>query len=151
MLKKGVVFGGVLGILVVVPAAGCAGGEALSKEQYVSKLNAMCADFSEREKEIGEPKTLANLVDKGPRILDAFEKAIVDKLRTLQAPDEIAGQADRLVDVGDQQRDVLAELIEAAKDNDVAEVQELVSKNEALNRESSSIARELGAEACAGD
>jgi len=44
----------VLGILVAVLAAGCAGGEALSKEQYVSKLNAMCREFSAKEKEIGD-------------------------------------------------------------------------------------------------
>jgi hypothetical protein len=141
--------GGVLGILVVGLAAGCAGGEALSKEQYVSKLNAMCEDFSEREKEIGDPQTIADLVEKGPRILEAFEKAIVDKVRDLKAPDEIAEQADRLVDVANQQRDVLGELIDAARDNDVAKVRELASKNEALNEEGSSIARGLGAEACA--
>ena len=87
-----------LGILVAVLAAGCAGGEALSKEQYVSKLNAMCREFSAKEKEIGEPQTLADLVERGPRILDEFEKSIVDKVGTLKAPDEIADQADRLVD-----------------------------------------------------
>jgi gas vesicle protein len=151
VLKKGVLLGGVLGFLVGVLAAGCAGGEALTKEQYVSKVNAMCEDFSEKEKEIGEPQTLADLVEKGPLILEEFEKAIVDKVRNLKAPDEIADQADRLVDLADQQRDVIAELIDAAKDSDFAKVRELVSKNEALNKEANSVARELGAEACAED
>jgi gas vesicle protein len=151
VLKKGVLLGGVLGFLVGVLAAGCAGGEALTKEQYVSKVNAMCEDFSEKEKEIGEPQTLADLVEKGPLILEEFEKAIVDKVRNLKAPDEIADQADRLVDLADQQRDVIAELIDAAKDSDFAKVRELVWKNEALNKEANSVARELGAEACAED
>jgi gas vesicle protein len=151
VLKKGVLLGGVLGFLVGVLAAGCAGGEALTKEQYVSKVNAMCEDFSEKEKEIGEPQTLADLVEKGPLILEEFEKAIVDKVRNLKAPDEIADQADRLVDLADQQRDVIAELIDAAKDSDFAKVRELVSKNEALNKEANSVARELGAEACVED
>jgi gas vesicle protein len=148
-VKKGVLLGGVLGILVAVLTAGCAGGEALSKEQYVSKLNAMCEDFSQKEKEIGDPQTLADLVEKGPRILDAFEKAIIDKVANLKAPDEIADQADRLTDLADQQRDVIGGLIDAAKNDNVAKVQELFSKNEALNKESRSIARKLGAEACA--
>jgi gas vesicle protein len=151
VLKKGVLLGGVLGFLVGVLAAGCAGGEALTKEQYVSKVNAMCEDFGEKENEIGEPQTLADLVEKGPLILEEFEKAIVDKVRNLKAPDEIADQADRLVDLADQQRDVIAELIDAAKDSDFAKVRELVSKNEALNKEANSVARELGAEACAED
>jgi hypothetical protein len=144
-----VLLGRVLGILVVILAAGCAGGEGLGKEQYVSKLNAMCEDFSEKEKEIGEPRTLADLVEKGPRILDAFETAIVDRVRALEAPGEIADQADRLVDLADQQREVIGELIAAATNNDLAKVRELDSTNQALNREASSIARDLGAEACA--
>ena len=111
----------------------------------------MCADFGAKEKEIGEPQTLADLVEKGPRILAAFDKAIADKVRSLKAPDEIADQADRLVDLADQQRDVLDELIHAARDDDFARVRELVAKNEALNKEANSIARELGAEACAQD
>jgi hypothetical protein len=149
VVKKGVLLGGVLGILVAVLPAGCAGGGALSKKQYVSKLNAMCRDFSRQEREIGEPQTLDDLVEEGPRILDAFERAIADKVGNLKAPDEIAEQADRLAEIADQQRDVLAGLVDAAKDNDVARVGELVSKNQALNKESGSIARKLGAEACA--
>ena len=148
VLRK-VLLGVARGILVAGLAAGCAGGaRAPSKQEYVSKLNAMCEDFSAREQEIGEPHTLADLVDKGPRILDAFEKAIADKVGTLKAPDEIADQANRLVVLADQQRDVLGELVDAAKDNDFAEVRQLVSKNDALNKESNSIARELGAGAC---
>ena len=151
MLKQRVLLGVALGILVAGLAAGCAGGEEPSNEEYVSKLNAMCEDFSAREQEIGEPHTLADLVDKGPRILDAFEKAIADKVGTLKAPDEIADQADRLAGLAELQRDVLGELIDAATDNDFAEVRQLVSKNEALNKESNSIAREIGADACEED
>jgi hypothetical protein len=151
MVKKEVLLGGVLGILVAALTAGCAGDEELSREQYVSKLNAMCEDFSEKEREIGEPQTPADLVEKGPRILDAFETAIVDKVHELEAPDEIADQADRLVNLADQQRQVLGELIAAAKESNVAKVRQLASKNEALNKETTSITRELGAEACAED
>jgi hypothetical protein len=150
VLTRRVVLGGVLGIVVGAMAAGCAGDEVLSKEQYVSKLNAMCEDFSEKEKEIGDPRTLADLVENGPRILEAFEKEIVDKVRGLQAPGEIADEAERLVDLADQQRDVIAGLIDAARHGDFAKVRELDSKNKALNKKAGSIARDLGAEACAG-
>jgi hypothetical protein len=149
MVKKEVLLGGVLGILVAALTAGCGGDEELSREQYVSKLNAMCEDFSEKEREIGEPQTPADLVEKGPRILDAFETAIVDKVRELEAPGEIADQADRLVDLADQQRQVLGDLIAAAKDGNIVQVRELASRNQALNKETTSITRELGAKACA--
>jgi len=140
-----------LSIVVVGAAAGCGGGrDALTKEQYVSKLNAMCEDFSAREKKIGEPQTLSDLVEKGPRIVDAFESAIVDKVHDLTPPNEIADDADRLVSLADRQRDVLSDLVVAAKDGDRASVQELVVKNATLNEQSNSIAGRLGAQACAG-
>ena len=140
-----------LGVVVVLLAASCGdgGGDSLSKEQYVSELNAMCEDFREREREIGEPRTLDDLVEKGPRILDAFEKTILAKVRELKAPDEMEDQASRLVDIAAQQRDVLAGLVEAAKANDFARVRELASKNEALNEEAASLTHELGAHSCA--
>lgn len=138
---------GVLGALSVPTA--CGGSEALSKGQYVSKLNAMCQDFSRREKTIGDPQTVEALVEKGPRVLDAFEKAIVDKVHKLKAPDEIADQANRLAGLADEQRNVLRRLVDAAKRSDFAKVNELSSKNAMLNRESGSIASELGATDCA--
>ena len=139
---------GVLGSLVAL-LAGCAGDETLSKTQYVSELDRMCEDFSEKEKEIGDPQTVADLVEKGPRILEAFDEAILDKVRTLKAPDEIAVEADRLIELADQQHNVISELIAAAYDNNPTRVRELVSMNAAFNAEASSIARGLGAEACA--
>jgi hypothetical protein len=109
----------------------------------------MCWDFSEREKKIGEPHTAQDLVEKGPRVLDAFEKAIVDKVHKLKPPGEIADQAKRMAELADEQRIVLRGLVDAAKSGDFAKVNELSSKNTMLNKESGSIARELGATACA--
>ena len=135
------------GVIAGVPV-GCGGGDELSREEYVSKLNAMCADFSAREQEIGEPQTRADLVEKGPRILDAFEIAIANQVGT-STPDEIANEADRLVDIAHQQREVLGGLVDAATNGEYVEVRRLASKNAALNKESSSIAQKLGADACA--
>ena len=148
MLKKRVLLGLALGGVIAGVPAGCGGGDELSREEYVSKLNAMCADFRTRQQVIGEPQTPADLVEKGPRILDAFEIAIANQVGTLDAPDEIADAADRLVDIADQQREVLGGLVDAARNGDFVEVRRLASKNEALNTESSSIAQKLGADAC---
>jgi hypothetical protein len=148
VLKKRLLVGVALSVLIAGLAVGCAGDEDLSKEQYISRLNALCEDFSAREQRIGEPQTPADLVEKGPRILDAFEVAIADKIGALKAPDEIADQADRLVAIANEQGDVLGELVTAARDNDFAEVRRLASRNDALNSESNSIAGELGADAC---
>jgi ABC-type phosphate transport system auxiliary subunit len=138
-----------LGALLMALPSACSEDETLSREQYASRLDAMCESFAAREQEIGEPRTLEDLVEKGPRVVDAFEETIVDKIHDLNAPREIAGQADRLAELTDRQRDVLAELVEAAKQDDVAEVQELASKNAALNEQTNALARNLGASSCA--
>jgi ABC-type phosphate transport system auxiliary subunit len=138
-----------LGALLMALLSACSEDEMLSREQYASRLDAMCESFAAREQEIGEPRTLEDLVEKGPRVVDAFEETIVDKIHDLNAPSEIAAQADRLAELTDRQRDVLAELVEAAKQNDVAEVQELASKNATLNEQTNALARNLGASSCA--
>ena len=131
-------------------AAGCGAGSRITKEQYVLRLSAMCRDFAAREKTIGAPQTLADLRQKEPRILGAFEKAILDKVRTLRAPHEIAAQANRLVELANRQREVFRELIVAAQKNDSSRVEALGARNAGLNAEANSIARDLGALACAG-
>jgi hypothetical protein len=140
---------GVFSVLVPVMSGGCGDGQALSRDEYVARLNAMCEDFSAREQRIGEPQSLSDLVEKGPRILEAFEDAIVDEVDGLEAPDEIAAEANRLADLADEQRVVLGDLVEAARDDDFPAVRTLASRNLALNNESNTIARELGAKSCA--
>jgi hypothetical protein len=54
-----------------------------------------------------------------------------------------------LAEIANQQRAVLGELIEAAREDDLAAVRTSASRNDALNEESNSIARELGATSCA--
>jgi hypothetical protein len=118
ILKSRVWLSGVLAFLV--PAmGGCGDGQGLSRDQYIAKLNAMCEDFSAREQEIGAPQSLSDLVEKGPRILEAFEDAILDEVDGLEAPDEIAAEANRLADLADEQRNVLGELVKAAGDSDL--------------------------------
>jgi hypothetical protein len=110
----------------------------------------MCEDFAAREKEIGEPRTLAGLAQRGDQIADAFDEAIGDKVQTLAAPDQIAAQAARLRVVAEQQSDNLRALGEAARLRDPSRMRQLAAKNAALNSEADDIARELGADACAG-
>jgi hypothetical protein len=139
---------GLVGIAVTGSAAACGEGDTLSKAEYVSELSTMCEDFAVREQAIGEPETIADLVKNGPRIVEAFEQAVAGKVGDLHAPPEIAAEADRLVEIANQQRDVLDELVEAAEKDDLADVQRLAGRNAALNAESSAIARHIGAKSC---
>lgn len=150
-MKKALVLAAGLVSLLAIVAAGCGGGGgggALTKEEYASKLNAICEEYNAKQEEIGEPQSISDIGDLGPKIVDEFDKAL-DKAKDLNAPDEIADQASRFIELGEQQRDLLNDLIDAAKDNDTAKVQEIGSKIEPLSTESDQLSNDLGAPACA--
>jgi hypothetical protein len=126
------------------------GRPQLTKEEYASQLNAICEDFNRKQEEIGQPQSLAELAEKGPQILDEFNKTI-DKARDLNPPDEIADQANRFFELQDQQRDLIDDIVQAAKDNDLQKAQEIGAKVDPLDAEADRLANELGAPACAAD
>src|SRR6266571_3727394 len=116
-------------IFLLAPVAflllpGC-GGDRPSKAEYVSRLNAMCADFAAREKRIGEPQTLADVAARGQRIVDAFDASIRNKIARLKAPDELVAEAGRLRKLADEQHDTLQGLVDAADAHDGAKAQRL--------------------------
>lgn len=153
-MRKTLVLAGGLAALLAAVAAGCGGGggggNALTKEEFASQLNAICEDFNRKQEEIGTPQSLSELGDKGDQILDEFDKAI-DKARDLEPPDEIADQANRFIEIGEQQHDLIEDVVQAAKDNDLQKAQEIGAKIEPLDAESDRIANELGAPACTAD
>jgi hypothetical protein len=130
--------------LLLAAAAGCGGEEPLSKKQYAVRLTAACDAFAAREEKIGDPRTLSDLVDRGPRIVGAFEETILAEVHRLEAPSELADKATRLAGLAERQRDVLAALIEQARAGDFAEVRTLTSQNAAINQEAAAIARAGG-------
>jgi hypothetical protein len=139
-----------LAAVAVALLSACTTNERLSKDDYVARLNALCEEYGRKHDVIGEPQNLADLVDKLPRIIQAFEP-VVAEMRKLEAPSEIADDAKRLHAVGERQLQVMRGLVRAAQANDLAALEPLVAENQALNREANGLSRRLGATACAGD
>jgi hypothetical protein len=137
-------------VALALAAAGCGGGsKTLSKEEYGAKLNKICADLNAKNKEIGEPSSLGEVAAKGDRLLAEFDKAIA-KAKKLKPPDEIKDAANRFISLGDQERGLISDLIDAAKKKDSAKIAELGAKIDPLDKESNDIAKnQLGAPACA--
>jgi hypothetical protein len=136
-------------LAVLATAAGCGSEAPLTKKEYVTRLSAACEAFAAREQTIGDPSTLPDLVEKGPRILSAFEETILAEARSLEAPNDLADRATRLAELAERQRDVLAALVEAARASDFAKVQTLTATNAAINDEADAFARAIGAAGCA--
>jgi predicted transcriptional regulator len=144
-------FGSVLAFV----AAGCGGdgGEAggLTREEFVSELDQICADFDAVQEEIGEPESLEDVAELGPEIESEFDAAI-QRVRDLgEPPEEIADDVDRFLDLAEEQQAVIGDFVAAAEDADLERVQEIAEEAEELDEESDQLATELGAERCATD
>jgi hypothetical protein len=138
-------------LLVPLAAAGCGGdGKQLTAAQYSAALNTICADLHAKDKQIGQPTSVADLAARGPRLLSALDRAI-RKANALQPPNALQGAADRYVALAVQQRDEIATLIEAAKKHKSASVVDgIAAQVNTLDRQSNALALgELHAPACA--
>ena len=138
--------------VLAVAAAGCGGGgggSALSKDEYSARLNHICQELNAKNKEIGEPNSVEDVVQKGPKLNDAFQGAI-DEVEDLKPPDELKDAHERFLTLGKQIHSKIDDLIDAAKKNDQAAAQQISNSLDRLDRESNEIAtNQLGAPACA--
>jgi hypothetical protein len=134
-------------LVVALAAAACGGGgsEGLSKEDYAAKLNEICAATVEKA---DRPSSLPELVSNGPRLLAEFDKAL-PQAEALVPPDELKPDVDKFLSEYKHLRNLVSQLIDAAKKNDLAKVAQLGARADALGQDTAALARKLGAPACA--
>jgi molybdenum-dependent DNA-binding transcriptional regulator ModE len=136
--------------LLVALAAGCGGGgdKTLSSGDYRAQLNRVCSDLNVEQKRIGTPTGPVELAAKGPQLLDAFDNALA-KVKKLRPPDELEAQARKFVSLAEQERDLISDAVDAAKANDLAKLQQAGMQALTLDKEGDTVAKRLGAPACA--
>jgi hypothetical protein len=145
---KKLAIAGVLALVLVAAGCGGGGGKSLSKQEYSSQLNKICTELNAKNKAIGDPQSVADVVTKGPQLQDAFQSAI-DEVEGLSPPAELKDAHERFVSLGKQIHSKLDDLIEAAKKKNLAKAQQIGATVDPLNTESNEIARtKLGAPAC---
>jgi hypothetical protein len=146
------------GLAVVAGAAAlflaaCGGGggggsaQSLTAEEFRQQADAICKQYEDKLSELGSPSSLDDLsafVDKAVPILAEGN----DKLAELEAPDDLSADWDRAMELQDENLQVARDLQKAIHDNDTARVQELVSKLDATDAESTRLARNVGLENC---
>jgi hypothetical protein len=145
------------GLAIVVGAAAlflsaCGGGggggdQSLSADEFRRQADAICKQYEEKLNELGSPSSLADLGDFVDKAVPVIEEGN-NKLQALEAPDELSGDWDRAMELQDKNLQVARDLQEAIHANDTARTQDLVSKLDATDAESTRLARNIGLENC---
>jgi hypothetical protein len=138
--------------LALVLLAGCGGGsnQRLTKEQYASKADSICAKGNERQKELGNPANitdvadLARVADKTREILD---DAIGD-LSKLKPPASEQARVDQWLAQVRLLREDLKQIRDKAKQSDLKALQAIAKTSQGHNDKANAIATELGMSVC---
>jgi hypothetical protein len=136
----------------VAVVAGCSGGDGgdgrLSKEEYVERADAICAEYERRLDELPEPASIRELGDVAARALPLARRG-VRELKALRPPGEIRADVRRWLEPNDRNLVLLEALRDAARAGKTTRVQEIAS--EAADNEAAAdrLAKRIGLQACA--
>ncbi|HKO74036.1 MAG TPA: hypothetical protein VJU01_01865 [Gaiellaceae bacterium] len=130
-------------------ATGCGGGgEArLSKQEFQTQANAICAKYDKQLKAIGSPTSIEEipgLVDQALVILDKE----IDEVSALKPPEELQSDFDKMLAATDRTKAAAADLSEAAKAGDQAAVQKALEEGNAASNDADELAANLGLADC---
>ncbi len=126
---------------------GGGGGQSLSAEEFRQQADAICKQYEDKLNELDSPSSLDDLADFVDKAVPIIEEGN-NKLAELEAPDDLSGDWDRAMELQDENLQVTRDLQKAIHDNDTARVQELVSKLDATDAESTRLARKVGLASC---
>ena len=140
-----------VGVLVLLVSAcgGGGGGERLSKEEFQSQANAICAKYEKQLKALRSPTSLEDIpdfVDEAVAILDKE----VDEISALNPPGELQSDVDKMIAASNRTKAAASDLSDAARDGDQAAVQKALEDGKAATGEADDLATNLGLDSCNG-
>jgi hypothetical protein len=136
---------GVLSLL----AAGCGGGgeEPLSKADFQSQANAICATYEKQLNALGTPSSIDEVPDFVQQALVILNKEI-DEIAALNPPDELQSDFDKMIAASNKTKAAANDLSAAAKSGDQAAVQKALEEGNAASDEADQLAAGLGLAEC---
>ena len=136
---------GVLSLL----AAGCGGGgeEPLSKADFQSQANAICAKYEKQLNALGTPSSIDEIPDLVQQALVILNKEI-DEIAALNPPDELQSDFDKMIAASNKTKAAANDLSAAAKSGDQAAVQKALEDGNAASDEADQLAAGLGLGEC---
>jgi len=137
-------------LLAVLLAAGCGGGgggKPLTRDEYATKADAICAKYTQQTKALANPKSLSDLADVADKTLPILDQAIAD-LRKLKPPADEQSTVDQWLAQVENLKGDLTTIRDKAKSNDIKGVQAVVPQATQHNQHSNQLATQLGMKVC---
>jgi hypothetical protein len=138
---------GVLLLLATACGGGGGGGARLSKQEFQTQANAICAKYDKQLQAIGSPTSIDEIPDLVDQILVIVDKEI-DEVSALNPPEELQSDFDKMLAATDRTKAAAADLSEAAKAGDQAAVQQALEEGNAASRDADELAAKLGLTDC---
>jgi hypothetical protein len=135
--------------VIVLLTAGCGGGaeEPLSKAEFQSQANAICAKYEKQLNALGTPSSIDEIPDLVQQALVILNKEI-DEIAALNPPDELQSDFDKLIAASNRTKAAANDLSAAAKSGDQAAVQKALEDGNAASDEADQLATGLGLGEC---
>jgi hypothetical protein len=137
----------------LVTAVGCGGGdgsEGLSRQEFIQQAEAICERAESESDALAEPQTDAELIEAGEQNLSILERMISD-LGELEPPSELKADLESWLALADRQATTAGDFIEALREQDQAQVQELGIQLEETEQQADALAAKIGIRACGAD
>lgn len=137
-----------MGLLVLLATACGGGGDAhLSKDEFQTQANAICAKYEKQLKAIGPPASIEAIPDVVDQALAILNKEI-DEIGALNPPEELQSNFDKLLAATERTKAAADDLATAAKAGDQAAVQQALDDGNAASKEADDLAGDLGLDEC---
>jgi hypothetical protein len=140
-----------VGVLVLL-TTGCGGGGSdarLTREEFESQANAICAKYEKQLDALGTPASIEEIPDLVDQALAILNKEI-DEIAALNPPADMQTEFDALIEASNNTKAAADDLSQAAKDGDQAAVQKALDEGSAASDKADQIATELGLDSCKG-
>ena len=134
-------------------ASGASGSAPLSKEEFVSQANAICADTNDQIEALEAPPQGASVQEVVPLLTQelAIARDSAAKLEELTPPGELQAERDKLVANTNKEEALAVKIVAAAKANDADQAQSLGQQLDALDKQDNGIANSIGLTECTKD
>ena len=139
-----------LAVAVLAGCGGAGGGDALTREEYAQKADAVCTKYKNKTDDLGNPANLSDLADVADKVIPILHDAR-DELRQLKPPANEKGTADEWLDEFDVIIADVEKIRDKARDNDTAAVQKLAQPALEHDQKANELATQLGMNVCNKD